>query len=71
MDRIIKLDEVVRITGLSASTIWRMEKTGFFPSRIQISQRSVGWSEADVEEWIQNLRLKRAKDLIRSKGDSK
>lgn len=46
--------ETVKITGLSSSTIFRMEKAGLFPNRRQISTRRVGWLESEVLEWMAN-----------------
>jgi len=40
-------------TGLSDSTIWREEREGRFPRRVQISNR-VGWYEDEVEKWIES-----------------
>jgi len=44
--------ELLRSTGLSDSTVWRMEKDGCFPRRIQLGGNSVGWLESEVNEWI-------------------
>lgn len=49
----LRLAEVVQRTGLSESTIRRLEKRGDFPRRCNLSGRAVGWSEEEVEEWIQ------------------
>ena len=38
-------------TGLSLSTILRMEKAGTFPARVWLSTNSSGWFRADVENW--------------------
>ena len=39
-------------TGLSSPTIWRLERTGQFPARVQLAPNSVGWFESDVEAWL-------------------
>ncbi len=44
--------ELRSLTGLSDSTIWRMEKLGTFPSRKKISDRLVGWNKKEISEWI-------------------
>jgi len=50
---IIRKAEVVRRTGLSYSTIWRLERDGEFPARLQLTHGgAVGWVEAEVERWI-------------------
>ena len=50
--RILKTNEVVKIIGLSKVTIWRMERSGTFPKRINLSDRRVGWVESEILEWI-------------------
>ncbi|QLA16100.1 helix-turn-helix transcriptional regulator [Desulfolutivibrio sulfoxidireducens] len=50
--RVLRKPEVFNRTGLSPSTLNRMERAGKFPRRIQISTLCVGWVEAEVENWI-------------------
>jgi prophage regulatory protein len=50
--RILKTNEVVKIIGLSKVTIWRMERSGTFPKRINLSDRRVGWVESEILEWL-------------------
>ena len=40
-------------TGLSRSTIWRLERQGLFPRRRRISHRAVAWAADEVESWTQ------------------
>jgi len=42
------------ITGLSRSTIWRLERKGAFPRRIQLSPGRVGWEKNSVEAYIKS-----------------
>ena len=50
---IIRKNEVVRRTGLSYSTIWRLEGRGDFPARLKLTESgAVGWVESEVERWI-------------------
>ena len=51
-DRIIRLPELLVITGVSASSILRWERTGTFPCRILIGDRSVGWRYSQIADWI-------------------
>jgi prophage regulatory protein len=50
--RLLRFGEVRQRTGLSRSTIWRMERSGTFPKRIKVSFNVVAWREDEVEEWI-------------------
>jgi prophage regulatory protein len=40
------------MTGISAATIWRMERQGEFPARRQLTEGRVGWLDTEVEEWL-------------------
>jgi len=51
-DRIVRLPEVLAMTGVSESTIARWEQNGEFPSRVRIGVRSVGWRLSQVSRWI-------------------
>ncbi len=50
--RFIRLQTVRDRTGLSRSTIWRLERRGDFPKHRRISLNAVGWLEAEVDEWV-------------------
>ena len=51
--RILRIAEVVRLTGLSKPTIHRKVKDGSFPRPIKLGAQSVGWRAADLREWIE------------------
>ena len=46
--RVLNVKEVVGMTGLSKATIWRKEKSGAFPKRINLTPRRVGWIESEI-----------------------
>ncbi|WP_127995718.1 helix-turn-helix transcriptional regulator [Piscinibacter defluvii] len=48
---ILRLPEVMRLTGLGRSTIYRLLAAGQFPSPVQLSVRAVGWRRSDVDHW--------------------
>lgn len=50
--RILRLKEVIEKTGLSRSTVYRLEQNGGFPKRKMIAKRAVGWIEIDINKWI-------------------
>lgn len=50
--QIIRKKEVCRATGLSYSTIYRLEKMGRFPRRRRLGDWAVGWVVREIEEWI-------------------
>ena len=50
--RFLRQPDVISRTGLSSSTILRLELAGRFPRRRQIAPNSVGWLEEEIEQWI-------------------
>jgi len=54
MHKIIRLPEVVKSTGLARSTIYKMIAAHNFPAQIPLGSKSVGWLEADIQNWIQD-----------------
>jgi predicted DNA-binding transcriptional regulator AlpA len=43
---------LMNFTGLSYSTIFRMEERGEFPARRQLSPGRVGYLRSEVEAWL-------------------
>jgi prophage regulatory protein len=54
--KILRRPDVERMTGLSRTTIWRLERGGNFPQRVQLSANSVGWRSNEVLAWIEARR---------------
>jgi prophage regulatory protein len=50
--RVLRLAEVVRQVGLGRSSIWRMAKEGTFPQPRRLGARSVGWVQAELDDWL-------------------
>jgi len=53
-DQILRANEVHELTGLSRTTIWRLERKGGFPARLPLSAGSVGWRKSEVDAWIKS-----------------
>ena len=53
--KLLRLWQVMEITSLSKSTIYRMIRSGDFPSPLQIGSKSVAWRQIDLEKWMKNL----------------
>ena len=53
-ERILRVPDIRHLTGLSRSTIWRLEKEGHFPKRLSLGQRAVGWRKTEVIRWMQS-----------------
>ena len=55
MERIMRISEVIQVTGLSKTTIWRRVKDEEFPAPVRLGRlatRSVGWRESEVKGWL-------------------
>jgi predicted DNA-binding transcriptional regulator AlpA len=51
---ILRKRAVIQRTGLSDTTIWRLERAGRFPKSIRLSGNAVGWREAEIDQWIKD-----------------
>ena len=51
--QIIRLKDVIALTGLSISTIYLRMVQGKFPNKINLGSRAVGWISSEVNEWIE------------------
>lgn len=49
---IMRLAQVISRTGLSRSTIYQRIDDGEFPQQIRLGANSVGWIEAEIDDWI-------------------
>lgn len=52
--KVVNTSELLRLTGLSRTTIWRLEREGAFPSRRSMSGKRVAWIRIEVEAWIES-----------------
>jgi len=50
-DRILFWPQVKAISGLSRTTVWRMQRAGEFPVCVQVSRGRVGWWESQLLTW--------------------
>ena len=50
--RFIRPTEVLRMIGVSRTTLWRMVQAGAFPRPVRITDRSRGYLLEDVEAWM-------------------
>lgn len=50
--RIIRLKEVIKLTGLARSTIYKYISEGTFPKPVPLGDRCVGWVDSEVHDWI-------------------
>lgn len=67
-DRLIRKPEVLRKTGLSHTTLYRLIKQGQFPAPLRISARISVWQESLVDKWIEErIKASASKKIIEVK----
>lgn len=52
--KFLRINEVLEMTGLSRSALYRLLDTGSFPQQIELGSRSVAWAKHEVEEWMES-----------------
>ncbi|MDD9176313.1 MULTISPECIES: AlpA family transcriptional regulator [Aliivibrio] len=50
--RFLKLKEVMALTALSRSSIYKFMEESRFPKSVSLGDRAVAWVESEVEEWM-------------------
>lgn len=55
MSKILRFKSVMEKTGLSRNTIYIKLHEGTFPKPLSLGPNSIGWLEADINEWIHGL----------------
>ena len=48
----LRLPDVIRLTGLSRSQIYRLEAAHQFPRRIALTARTTAWMAHEIEAWL-------------------
>lgn len=55
IDRLLKLRDVVELTRMGKSTIYRKIAAGLFPKPVGRGGKSVRWRESDITRWMAAL----------------
>ena len=51
LTQFIRLPEVLKLTQMGRTTMWRLVRDGRFPKPTRIGPNSVAWRESDYEAW--------------------
>lgn len=54
-ERLLRLPDVIFLTGLGKTSIYSRCKEGTFPAPVDMGSRAVAWKETEVHAWIQGL----------------
>jgi len=52
--RMLRLDSVRQVTGLSRDSIYRLAREGDFPRPRKLAGRASGWRSDEIDTWIAN-----------------
>lgn len=55
----LRIREVISITGLSKSSIYNLIAACQFPRQVNLSTKSVAWQDSEVLNWMQERMDKR------------
>jgi len=58
--KILKLPAVIKLTQLSSATIYRLIANGDFPKQFKLAERSSGWLEKEVLDYIESRIMQRS-----------
>jgi len=51
---LLRLPDVLRITGISKTAMYCLIKIGEFPAPVPLGARAVAWASTEIEEWVAN-----------------
>lgn len=54
-ERLVRIQNVMYLTGLAKSTIWLFVKKGKLPSPIKLSHRVTVWKESEILNYLDSL----------------
>lgn len=61
--KLIKLSEVMALTSLGRSTVYKFVAEGKFPKQVSLGPNCVAWVEDEVKDWISSKIEQRDDDL--------
>lgn len=50
--RMLRIAQVLALTGLGKTKIYELQSQGDFPMRVQLTPKRVAWVEAEVQAWL-------------------
>jgi prophage regulatory protein len=50
--RIMRLAEVMSVTGYKKSSVYKYVALGIFPRPVPLTGRAVGWVSTEIEDWV-------------------
>ena len=59
-DRLIDMNRVKELCGLSRATVYERVRDGSFPVPFKAGKRAIRWRESEIIDWADNLVRSRA-----------
>lgn len=56
LQRFVSRQELLRLLGISASTLWRMQRDGVISAPVRVSPGRVAWPLEVIERWMADRR---------------
>lgn len=50
--KILRINQVSSLTGLSPSSIYKQVRLNEFPKSIKLTARATGWDSREIDKWI-------------------
>ena len=54
-NRLIKMEEVLRVCCISRATLYRRLAGGEFPAPVRVGPRAARWRASDITAWLEDL----------------
>ncbi|SBT11947.1 AlpA family transcriptional regulator [Vibrio celticus] len=64
--RLLRLKEVIQVTGISRSSLYKYLNEGQFPPPISLGARSVAWIDHEIQAWITTKMKQRSNKAIQN-----
>ena len=52
LDKFLRINEILKTTGLSRSQIYVLVGKGQFPKQVKVSDKASAWLASEVEAWM-------------------
>lgn len=62
-ERLMRLPEVLYVTGISRSTLYELTSRNAFPVRVAIGPKNVAWVASEIHHWVAERIAARKQEL--------
>ena len=58
--KLVRVRDVMELTGISRTSLWRLIKSGDFPAPFRLGPRMNAWHEHEIYDWLNSRRKNQA-----------